>query len=65
MNEITQAFEMRRQKARADYDATLLLLQAELDAVQAACPHPGWNYHPDPSGNNDSWNECTRCGAAQ
>lgn len=39
--------------------------QAREEVLKAACTHaPEFTkYHPDPSGNNDSWTECLVCGA--
>jgi hypothetical protein len=39
-------------------------LRLRLKAYQAQCPHNReWtHYEPDPSGNNDSYNECRKCG---
>lgn len=33
----------------------------ELKELQKACKHQLTTYHPDPSGNNDSWYECDIC----
>ncbi len=35
-----------------------------LQEFQDKCPHPlnNVNYYPDPSGNNDSFHECSLCG---
>lgn len=38
------------------------LVLDKLKEAQKKCPHKETVYHPDPSGNNDSWHECTRCG---
>jgi len=37
-------------------------LKATLKEAQAKCDHPKTTYHPDPSGNNDSYTECDVCG---
>ena len=36
----------------------------ELAAIQAACSHQVTKFHPDPSGNSDSWTECILCGGS-
>jgi len=38
-------------------------LKATLREAQKKCTHPHTTYHPDPSGNNDSYTECDICGA--
>lgn len=37
----------------------------EMVRLRKECPHPeeARKHHPDASGNNDSWDECTDCGA--
>jgi hypothetical protein len=45
-----------------DFDAKREFLRAELRKEQKKCPHTKTTYHPDPSGNNDSYSECDVCG---
>ena len=46
-------------------DRQLSDLNRRKDEVLARCPHKSGEqelrYHPDPSGNNDSWYECPLC----
>lgn len=37
-------------------------LNAEFVKIRSQCKHWDRVYHPDPSGNNDSYYECTICG---
>lgn len=43
---------------------TLLRYKGERELLKKVCKHPPEfnKYHPDPSGNNDSWHECLICG---
>jgi hypothetical protein len=34
----------------------------EIDEIRRSCNHELTTYHPDPSGNNDSYMECEICG---
>lgn len=45
-----------------EYNAKKLGLKIILKEAQAKCNHPRTTYHPDPSGNNDSYIECDVCG---
>lgn len=47
----------------ADYKQQRENLEQRLRQLRARCPHLDVTYHPDPSGNNDSWRECNLCGA--
>ncbi len=38
-------------------------IKTKIVALQKNCPHWSKSYHPDPSGNNDSYYECDTCGA--
>lgn len=38
------------------------MLEKKLKEVQSRCKHQVNKHHPDPSGNNDSWDECEICG---
>ena len=46
----------------AEYKAKRDHLREVLRGYQAKCDHPKTTYHPDPSGNNDSYTECDVCG---
>lgn len=49
-----------RQSRRKLYEQ-IRIVQQDLRCLQRHCPHD-YLYHPDPSGNNDSFYECTACG---
>jgi len=49
--------EARREKWRQEEQH----MAAALQAIQADCPHI-WEYIPDASGNNDSYERCEICG---
>ncbi len=50
------------EKLDAEYKAKRDALKQTLREAQAKCDHPKTTYHPDPSGNNDSYTECDVCG---
>lgn len=37
-------------------------IKAKISSVQDRCKHWSRVYHPDPSGNSDSYYECVECG---
>ena len=43
-------------------DDQIKVLEEEMKKMQAECKHQVTHYHPDPSGNSDSWTECVICG---
>lgn len=45
-----------------EFEAKREILRQELRAAQKICKHEHTTYHPDPSGNNDSYTECDVCG---
>lgn len=45
-----------------DYKAKKEVLKATLREAQKKCGPPQTTFHPDPSGNNDSYTECDFCG---
>ncbi len=45
-----------------EYKAKHAALKATLRIAQQQCKHEKTTYHPDPSGNNDSYTECDVCG---
>jgi hypothetical protein len=49
-------------KAREDHDRRVAGIEKDIARLRAYCPHYTTTYHPDPSGNNDSWRECDACG---
>ena len=50
------------EKLDAEYKAKRDALKQTLREAQAVCKHEKTTYHPDPSGNNDSYTECDVCG---
>ena len=54
--------KIARVRAHTQHENTLKMLDEDLDSVRARCPHLETIYHPDASGNNDSWDECNLCG---
>jgi hypothetical protein len=44
------------------YDKTVKELKGCIKDWQKKCEHWSKTYHPDPSGNNDSFYECNICG---
>lgn len=45
------------------YNNDMKILTEKRKAIVSRCPHLQVKYHPDASGNNDSWFECLLCGA--
>jgi len=56
--EYTKAMEALQK----EYDAKREYLKQKLKEAQTKCNHPKTTFHPDPSGNNDSYRECSVCG---
>jgi hypothetical protein len=55
---------MTRDEYVAERDRLKHLIQRHtktLAALKEKCPHD-WQYHSDPSGNNDSFHDCHLCG---
>jgi hypothetical protein len=54
--------ELLELMAEADksYMREIAGIKAELKILQSLCPH-NFKYHPDPSGNNDSFYQCELC----
>jgi hypothetical protein len=51
LEELDKEFQIKREFLRKD-----------LRVAQNECKHEHTTYHPDPSGNNDSYTECDWCG---
>ncbi len=51
--------ELRNERVR--HSDSMLEIGTRIKQLQETCPHPKWEYHPDASGNNDSWNTCAVC----
>jgi hypothetical protein len=45
------------------YDRDKAALESRKNEIVKKCPHLQLTYHPDPSGNNDSWYSCDVCNA--
>ena len=45
-----------------EYKAKKDFLKEKLREEQKKCKHSKTTFHPDPSGNNDSFTECDVCG---
>lgn len=45
-----------------EYRKAMDAINGEIKSVKDKCPHLTRTYHPDPSGNNDSYHECDSCG---
>lgn len=58
LNKIRDEYESLSEK----YHTDIQVLQEKVNDIVKACPHESTEYHPDPSGNNDSWSECLVCG---
>jgi len=50
------------QTEQMNYDKKIKDLKATIKEWQKKCQHWTRTYHPDPSGNNDSFYECNICG---
>ena len=44
------------------YNGDVLKIKEWIAKLQKKCKHEETVYHPDPSGNKDSWTECDICG---
>lgn len=49
-------------KLKGEISLAEQVLRYELHLAQMVCLHKKTTYHPDPSGNNDSYTECDWCG---
>jgi hypothetical protein len=56
------AFRLALEKAEDDHQKRVLAIHEKIVRKREVCPHYTTTYHPDPSGNNDSWRECDICG---
>lgn len=45
------------------YEDEIKEIEREIKTVRTICAHGKTTYHPDPSGNNDSFESCDICGA--
>ena len=54
-------FQLELVAARAEYKRKEAELVQRLRMFQAGCNHAASTYHPDPSGNNDSYTICDLC----
>jgi hypothetical protein len=44
------------------HEAAMKVLKEKLKDIRSKCGHWSRTYHPDPSGNNDSYYSCDTCG---
>lgn len=44
-------------------DAQIFAFRKLIQSTKEECRHESTSYHPDPSGNNDSYYKCDICGA--
>lgn len=56
------AFLQAIQVAEDDLKERVKAVRADIQKLQAGCPHWTSTYHPDPAGGRDSWYECDFCG---
>lgn len=64
---LNHAEQRKEELLQLDEDIREMKLENERNwkEFQSCCPHSqGSIFHEDPSGNNDSWNECKLCGKA-
>lgn len=52
----------RMADAKKKHEVIIEQLRIDLCEVQKSCPHLSTTYYGDPSGGNDSFNECDHCG---
>ena len=52
--------EMDAESSR--HETTIKEIKLKITTLQKKCSHWSQSYHPDPSGNSDSYNECDICG---
>jgi tRNA(Ser,Leu) C12 N-acetylase TAN1 len=53
----------KREKAQKQFEEELKSIEREKAAFIESCCHYSTTYHPDASGNNDSFETCDVCGA--
>jgi DNA-binding transcriptional regulator WhiA len=51
----------KQYKIKAEYQNALSECGKELFEIQKKCKHESRKFHPDASGNNDSWTSCEIC----
>lgn len=51
-------------KVKKKCDADIEVLKGDMDKIRRECKHRVTVFYPDTSGGNDSWTECTHCGAS-
>lgn len=59
-----EEYETALRQEYDSYKSRLNDLKVKLKEFQKTCPHnrKHMQFYPDPSGNNDSFNECRMCG---
>lgn len=56
-----RALEKDRTKEHARHGEAIKEIDSRLKEAQTRCKHWSRTYHPDPSGNSDSFYECDTC----
>ena len=58
-----KTLETTRRRIIVDHKSTLSLLEKDFSEARSKCKHWATTFHPDASGNNDSFSTCDVCGA--
>ena len=53
----------RRKKEVETHEIFIRTIGSQIRDIQMECNHPETEYHPDASGNNDTWHTCLICEA--
>ncbi len=56
------AIRRKSDEIREAYNKQQADLQAEIERIRTTCPHYVPEFHSDPSGNGDSYYDCSVCG---
>ncbi len=62
MKSLLYAYFEQLEEADAVHVRTIKEINGKIAAVRRSCKHTKTTYHPDASGNNDSWYTCDVCG---
>lgn len=63
--DITSSIKSANKEIEAEckkHETTIKEIKLKITTLQKKCAHWSKTYHPDPSGNNDSYYECESCG---
>lgn len=58
-----KAEQLLKEQAKLEYYKIFQKADAEISRLQKNCNHEETQYYGDPAGGNDSYTECTICGA--